>query len=268
MTTNSSFASFNSTSSGAMDIDDTPPSSYPISQDPESKDLVLESFHDFSRLDPSIQTRIWQLACPPPRTRFLELYNCDSAQPKIRYIPSLPALFHVTHDSRGVIVANEGGEIIHFTGDLQGTGCYFNPTTDILFLSNRFTTTYNALETYRIRELIAILPSSVTSRLRRLLVTYSGLDSYEQIGPLLRPLASLEVLYIGMKDSWTSGMVRRLLHKGRPAPGVVAGKISRIVKEVEAEETDDEDELEEEVERRMAVRKKRRIVEADVRLDE
>ncbi|KAF1844906.1 uncharacterized protein K460DRAFT_365852 [Cucurbitaria berberidis CBS 394.84] len=137
-----------------------------------------------------------------------------------------------------------------------------------MFLSSRFTAACNTAETFRLRELSSLLPLRFINRIRRLLVTYSGLDTYTRIGPVMRPYASLEVLYIGMVDWWSNRMVKRLVRKGNPKTGSVAQKIADVVAETEAEETDDDEETEEHLSKRVAVRERRRIVEVEVRLDE
>lgn len=223
--------------------------------------------------------QIWSLAVPKPRTRFVELHGYDSfgSMPRTRYIPSLPALFSVSREARKASIANEGGELIHFTGNpslipnkatVVNVNFYLNFNTDIMFLSSRFTATDDSTESYRLRELSFILPLRFLSRIRRLVVTYSGLDTYDLIGPLLRLYAGLEVLYIGMMDWWSNETVKQQLQRGYPVVGAVADKIQTVVQEVEAEETDDDEEPYEHVQKRLAVRARRRILEVEVRLDE
>ncbi|CAO2648253.1 Nn.00g075200.m01.CDS01 [Neocucurbitaria sp. VM-36] len=278
MTTDSPSQSFASSQGDAMDIETTPATTPTITQHAEkllnNTGTTLNTFHPFPRLDAALRKRIWTLALPSPRTRFLELhsYNSIDYTPKIRYIPPLPPLFHASHESRALIIASEGGSIIQFTRststskDLVTLSCYFNFSHDILFLSSRFTAACNTTETSRLHTLSAILPSA--RLIQRLLITYSGFDDYSHIGPVMRPYAALEVLYIGMVDGWSNRAVRRMVRRGVPKRGVVAGKIEEVVRETEAEETDDDEESEEMLGRRVGVRERRRILEVEVRLDE
>lgn len=259
-----------------MDVDSTPPTSSSLTPTTTSEHSLystgsaLKTFYPFPRLTPALRQRIWALAVPEPRTRFVELYRYkdNHYMPRIRYIPPLPAVFHATPESRQVSIEIDGGETIHFTDNQQAAQCYFNFSRDIVFLSSRFAGKSGTTETYRLRELSLIMPLRFLCRLTRILVTYSGLDSYERIGPILRPYARLEALYIGMMDWWSSRIVKRLLRKGNPAPGTVATKIAQVVANTEAEETDDDEETHEQFEKRLAVRQRRRIVEVEVRLDE
>lgn len=223
-----------------------------------------------------MRTRIWAWACPAPRTRYVEIYDFDCAtfSVKIRYIPRLPPLFHTSSESRRVGIAQEGGSIIDMYGNSIFYLCrhtiafYFNFDRYILFLSSRFERGGRTTESVRLESVARLIPTEPLRQIKRLLVTYSGLDSYEQIGPTLRPYASLEVLYVGMKDQWSSRAVVRMLEKGKPSPNVVAEKINRNLIDTEAEETDDDEEPEEVSQLRLAVRTRRRIVEVDLRLDE
>ncbi|KAH7372002.1 hypothetical protein BKA66DRAFT_423266 [Pyrenochaeta sp. MPI-SDFR-AT-0127] len=233
---------------------------------------TLKTFHSFVHLPPNLRADIWALVAPQPRTRFLELYEYDMDHDrfKFRYIPPLPALFHTTHESRRRCMNMEGGEKIHFYGKPQSRpNClYFNFSRDIIFLSSRFTREEGTSETFRLQELAVITPKPFLGRFARILVTYSGCDSYEDIGSVLRPYASLETLYIGMMDWWSSRIAKRRVRKGNPATGTVASKIEEVLGKTEAEETDDDEESNEQLDLRAAVSKRRRIVEVEVRLDE
>jgi hypothetical protein len=289
MTANSPSQSFTSSSSDAMDIDSTPvTSSEPPASSNEARinstnrsavttEQPGAAFALFRYLPPLLRERIWSFASPDPRTRFLEIYDyeANARTPKIRYIPSLPALFHACQEARNCSIQHEGGILVHFAPSPFSFArkpwdarFYFNFDLDIVFLSSRFKASAGTTETYRIRELSVALPRHFIARVRRLLITYSGLDSYDHIGPVLRPYAGLEVLYVGMMDWWSNKVVKRMLRKGKPGIGTVAGKIDKMLRETEAEETDDDDEPEEDYTRRVIVRQQRRILEVEVRLDE
>lgn len=269
----------------SMDIDSSPSTTPDIEVTSNNAPPPPPSFTLFHKLPKHIRLLIWTFALPAPRTRFVEMYaySSDTFMPqKIRYIPPLPTLFSTTRESRKASVAHEGGELTHFlpppfslqrskTAPQTGGLFYFNFSLDILFLSSRFRDPANenrTLETYRLQEFASALPAHYVARLRRVLVTYSALDSYEKIGPVLRAYAGLETLYVGMLDLWSSKAVARVLRRGKPAVGCVAGRIRRVVEETEAEETEDEEESEEEVKKRMEVRARRRIVEVEARPDE
>ncbi|KAH7073453.1 hypothetical protein BKA63DRAFT_514151 [Paraphoma chrysanthemicola] len=259
----------------ADDFTDVTISETDIADDPVTDLLYstghdLDNFHLFPKLEAKHRNRIWLLALPTPRTRFVEVYGYTNfnVAPKIRYIPPLPPLFHTSHELLQLSIAHEGGELIRFADDMPKTQFYFNFDRDIIFLSSRFMTGHNTTETFRLREFTSLFPPSVTSRLRRILVTYSGMDSYERIGPMFRPLVSLDIFYLGMMDWWSGKTVKRLLRKGVPAPDVMAHKIESIVQKTEAEETDDDEESTEEWMTRAKKRQGRRIVECEVRLDE
>ncbi|KAF2280390.1 uncharacterized protein EI97DRAFT_439415 [Westerdykella ornata] len=84
---------------------------------PVGDDIVSgPSFPLFSRLPRHIRTRIFTLACPPPRTRFIELYDYDSDTntTKVRYYPRLPGLFHACREARRVCLGVWGGEVVRF----------------------------------------------------------------------------------------------------------------------------------------------------------
>ncbi|KAH7089988.1 hypothetical protein FB567DRAFT_547526 [Paraphoma chrysanthemicola] len=230
----------------------------------------LDIFHLFPKLEAKHRNRICLLALSAPRTRFLEVYGYThfNIAPKIRYVPPLPTLFNTSRELRQLSIAHEGGELIRFADDLPKIKFYFNFDRDIIFLSSRFMKGQNTTETFRLREFTSLFPLSVTSRLCRILVTYSGMDSYERIGPMFRPLINLDIFYLGMMDWWSGKTVKRLLRKGVPAPDAMAHKIESIVKKTEAEETDDDEESREDWMGRIMKRQARRIVECEVRLDE
>ncbi|KAF1939212.1 hypothetical protein EJ02DRAFT_457164 [Clathrospora elynae] len=274
---------FSSTGSGAMEIDSDGDkdsgigihmSQHPSPNTTHTIDQPLTTFHLFTHLPPKICKRIWTLAAPEPRTRFLELhsYNMIDHTPRLRYMPALPPLFAVSREARNISIAHEGGEIIHFTsitGGLSlGTAAFYIafPST-VVWLSSRFTAACNTTETFRLHKLSSILPVRFVARVKVILITYSGLDAYAHIGPVLRPYASLETLYVGMVDNGSSGVVMTLLGRGVPETGEVARRIERDVRETEAEETDDDEESEEMLNGRLAVRQRRRIVEVNIRLD-
>ncbi|KAJ4369620.1 hypothetical protein N0V83_005382 [Neocucurbitaria cava] len=292
MTTDSPSQSFaSSQGENAMDIDDgaTPPtsSSVPLTAPTDKEQLLyttgvpLTTFHPFPRLTATLRARIWTLALPLPRTRFLEIhgYNTIDFTPKIRYIPALPPLFHTSHESRALSIASEGGSggsTLRFTRSsatkkvgaaVTTMSCYFNFSRCVIYLSTRFTPACNTTETFRLHTLATMLPKSAARKIQRLLVTYSGFDDYSRIGPVMRPYANLEVMYIGMVDRWSNRVVRRMVVKGSPEKGVVAGKIEGVVRATEAEETDDDEESDELLGRRVRVRERRRILEVDARLD-
>jgi hypothetical protein len=247
---------------------------------------TLETFHPFTRLLPQVRELIWSLAAPTPRTRFIELhtYSIIDQIPRLRYIPPLPPLFSTCRESRNFSITHEGGEIICFSsadftalfsfygrkiGDSPDTkkkvGCYFNFSRDILWLGNRFTAACNTTEISRLSTLSSILPLPYLSRIKKLLITYSGLDSYALIGPTMRPYASLETLYVAMYDKGSKKGVKKMLKHGVPDVGVTARRIEELVRQTENEETDDDEETEEVTNGRLAVRARRRILEVEVR---
>jgi hypothetical protein len=247
----------------------------------------LTSFHHFARLPPKIRELIWSLAAPESRTRFLELHTHSNLDhlPRLRYTPPLPPLFSTSRESRNLSIAHEGGEIITFSSaDLTAlfsfhgrkisdnpdakteVGFYFNFNRDIIWLGNRFTAACNTTETSRLSTLSSILPLPYLSRMKKLLITYSGLDSYRSIGPTMRPYAGLETLYVSMWDKGSKEKVRKMLGYGVPDVGVTARRIDELICQTEDEETDDDEETEEAASRRLAVRARRRILEVEVRL--
>jgi hypothetical protein len=247
---------------------------------------TLTEFHPFTRLPPKIRELVWSLDAPAPRTRFVELHTYSTIDHilRLRYIPPLPPLFSTSRESRAFSITHEGGEIIKFNvddfnalfsfhGRKIGDGAkqeeasfYFNFTQDILWLGNRFTAACNTTETSRLSTLSSILPLPYLSRIKKLLITYSGLDSYAMIGPTMRPYASLETLYLAMWDKGSKMSVRRMLRLGVPDVGVAARKIEEFVRRTEDEETDDDEESEDVTSGRLAVRARRRILEVEVRL--
>ncbi|KAI4621565.1 hypothetical protein J4E80_003935 [Alternaria sp. BMP 0032] len=240
----------------------------------------------FTGLPPAVRALIWPYAAPAPRTRFLELhtYNTIDHIPRLRYIPPLPPLFSTNQEARNFSIAHEGGELVSFTsesftalfsfhgrkigGEENEKKFYFNFDRDIIWLSARFTAACNTTETVRLTTLSSILPPTNLSRVQRLVISYSGLDSYALIGPYLRPFARLETLYLCMNDTRTKENVKRLLKKGVPADGVTAGKLRSMIEQTEADETDDDEESVEVATERLGVRAKRRVLEAYLRLEE
>ncbi len=244
----------------------------------------------FTGLPLAIRSLIYSLAAPAPRTRILELhtYNTIDHTPRLRYIPPLPPLFSTTRESRTFSIAHEGGEIVPLTPETftalfsfhgrkigeaehvkeQDRGFYFNFTRDIVWLGARFTGACNTTETQRLTTLSCILPPVSLSRIQRLIVSYSGLDSYALIGPVFRPFAHLETLYLCVNDGRMKEDVKMLLAKGVPAAGAIAAKVKSMVEEAEAEETDDDEESKEVAQERLAVRAMRRVLEVELRLEE
>ncbi|KAK1912415.1 hypothetical protein P3342_010016 [Pyrenophora teres f. teres] len=240
-----------------------------------------------------IQIHIWTLALPPPRTRILELhtYNTIDHLPRLVYHPPLPPLFSVCRASRSLSIAHDGGEIVTFTtpsptplfpvyGDKMDTtttestypntkpcpSFYLNPTNTILFLPVRFTASCRTSETARLCILTTLFHSSLLSRLSRLLISFSGTDSFNAIGPVLRPYARLETLYLCMNDWHVDARVRRLVRLGHWGRGVFAAEVARVLRETEDEETEDECEEVEVARVREEVRERRRVVEVDLLL--
>jgi hypothetical protein len=261
-----------------------------VNSDPtNTTSQTLTTFPYFAGLPSKVRSLIWSFADPTPRTRVLELhtYNTIDHIPRLRYIPPLPPFFSTNQEARNFSIAHEGGEIIAFTtdtftalfsfhgrmiskvgGEEEGEkGFYFNFNKDIIWLSARFTAACNTTETCRLTTLSSILPPSTLSRIERLLVSYSGSDSYALIGPVLRPYAHLETLYICMNDERIKENVKKLLEKGVPSQGVTAEKVRRMVELAEYEETDDDEESEEVGKERLAVRAKRRVLEVDLKLE-
>jgi hypothetical protein len=244
----------------------------------------------FADLPAAVRSLIWFYAAPTPRTRFLELhtYNTIDHVPRLRYTPLLPPLFSTNQEARNFSIAHEGGELVHFTSEaftalfsFHGRKIggaenreetekkfYFNFDRDIIWLSARFTAACNTTETLRLTTLSSILPPPSLARIQRLIISYSGLDSYALIGPVLRPFAYLDTLYLCMNDRRIKENVRRLLKKGAPADGVTAEKLKSMVEQTEADETDDDEESEEVVTERLAVRARRRVLEVYLRLGE
>ena len=240
----------------------------------------------FTGLPPALRALIWSYAAPAPRTRFLELntYNTIDHIPRLHYIPPLPPLFSTNQEARNFSIAHEGGELVHFTpenftalfsfhgrkigGEENEKKFYFNFDRDIIWLSSRFTAACNTTETVRLTALSSILPPTSLSRIQRLVISYSGLDSYALIGPYLRPFARLETLYLCMNDVFIKENVKRLLKKGVPADGVTAEKLRSTIEQTEADETDDDEESEDVAMERLVVRARRRVLEVYLRLGE
>jgi len=246
------------------------------------------TFHPFPHLPPSLQRQIWLLAAPKPRTRILELhtYNTIDHLPRLVYHPPLPPLFSTCRDSRALSILHEGGEIVEFSpvsatalfgfhGEIMDTSdsdsaptpsFYLNFARDIIWLPARFTAASNTTETSRLASLSTTLAPKHTSRIRRMLVSWSGEDSYDGIGPVLRPYARLETLYLCMNDWRVKERMKKLLRYEIVGGGEFAEKIRQVVQMTEDEETEDDEESEEVVKTRVAVRARRRIVEVDLRL--
>jgi len=240
----------------------------------------------FTGLPPAVRALIWSYAAPAPRTRFLELhtYNTIDHIPRLRYIPPLPPLFSTNQEARNFSIAHEGGELVSFTsesftalfsfhgrrigGEENEKKFYFNFDRDIIWLSARFTAACNTTETVRLTTLSSILPSASLPRIQRLVISYSGLDSYALVGPYPRPFARLETLYLCMNDARIKENVNRLLKKGVPADGVTAEKLRSMIEQTEADETDDDEESEDLTTKRLNVRARRRVLEVYLRLEE
>ncbi|KAF2268971.1 hypothetical protein CC78DRAFT_575518 [Lojkania enalia] len=239
-------------------------------QDEDDNNVNLSEFHLFGQLPRHLRAKIWTFACPPPRTRFLEIYAHTktpyTSDARIRFIPRLCPLFHTTSESRAAIMAAHGGRIVCLYTRPKQTWFYFNFERDILFLSSRFSATDEPRpnETYRLRELECLMPYQYLSQVRRLAVTYSGTDDYSRIALVLRWLKRLETLYVPIIDWWSSRPVKRLVRQGFPSVGDVSDSISSNLEDLEGEETEDEDE--DEVGGR--VERKVRVTEVELRLDE
>lgn len=231
------------------------------------------SFHMFSKLPDSLRALILSYAAPTPRTRFIELYGfaSPSFNPRIRYIPRLPALFAVSRETRDFSIAHEGGTLAHlFATPKPENTFYFNLERDIIFLSSRFTPSAESTETSRLRELSSLLKPAFLSQVRKVVVTYSSLDDFSEssIGEVLLDYYGLEALYVAMCDWWSDKAVETRLRQGRPLQGYVKFKIEAEMRVAEGEETEDEDESAEDYEARTSGRAKRRVVECELRLDE
>ncbi|KAF1997186.1 hypothetical protein P154DRAFT_622611 [Amniculicola lignicola CBS 123094] len=228
----------------------------------------LATFHFFSRLPVKLRAYVWELASPPPRTHFLEVYHhaiSASTTVRIRYIPPLPALYHTSSESRSTIINLHGGEIIHFRTPPKDMSFCFNFKRDILFLSSRFATGGKVMrESIRLSALETILPYNYMVQLRRVVVTYSGRDKFETVALSMRWLKQLNTLYVAMMDWWSDRTVMRKLRKGRPKKGHVTRRILKSLGEIYGEETDVEDEDDDEV---VFVRNVR-VVEVELRLEE
>jgi hypothetical protein len=156
-------------------------------------------------------------------------------------------------------------------------GFYTNPALDIYSLPKRFTAAGNTTETQRLAVLASVLP---IHKIQRLLLTYSGKDDYSHIGPTLRPYARLETLYVGMLErgrvAYVADGCAKTEQDGRapkrrktqlPSAGDISTKIDQLIRDTEEEETEDDEEGEEWLSGRMAVRARRRVVEVDVWMD-
>jgi hypothetical protein len=158
--------------------------------------------------------------------------------------------------------------VYFFAKENEESKFYFNFDKDLIFLSSRFRISEPSTETFRLRELSTLMSPLFLSRLRRVVVTYSGLDDYTSIGHVLRWYLGLQTLYIGMVDWWSESSVKTKLRRGKPQVGFVASRVKEELKRTEDEETDDEGESEEEYEERMRLREGRRVIECKLRLDE
>lgn len=231
----------------------------------------LTTFHPFAILPANLRAHILLLTAPAPRTRYLELYayTAPTYMPRIRYIPPLPPLFHVSRETRSFSIAYEGGSLAHFFAvEKEAKKFYVNFERDIVFLSSRFAPSGKSTETFRLRELSSLLVPVFLPRLRRVAVTYSGRDDYAAIGEVLLHYEGLETLYVAMGDWWSEGSVNTGLRQRRPVAGYVQWKIGMEVSVAEGEETEDEDESEEVFDGKMEGRRRKRVVECDLRLDE
>ncbi|KAL1795772.1 hypothetical protein ACET3X_005996 [Alternaria dauci] len=319
MTTDSPTQSFDTTRSGAMDVDSEcdpkdngrdvhslrlPHFGAESTQDvntcivdqycshnlTSTASQTLNTFQYFADLPFNVRLLIWSFAAPAARTRFLELhtYNTIDHILRLRYIPPLPPLFSTNQEARSFSIAYEGGEIATFTSSTftallsfhrrrigeaedeeeDGKGFYFNFNLDIIWLSARFTAACNTTETVRLTTLSSILPPVSISRIQRLLISYSGNDLYSLIGPVLRPYAHLETLYLCMNDERIRENVKTLMRKGIPAEGTMARKLRIMIEQAEVEKTDDDEESDEFEKERLAARQWRRILEVDIKLGE
>jgi hypothetical protein len=122
------------------------------------------------------------------------------------------------------------------------TKFYFNFMHDILFLSSRFSTIFHTTETYRLKELNNLVPFYHLKSLRRICITYSGMDDYSGVSNAMRWLQGMETLYMAMMDRWSKKTVKRLLARGIPKSGSVSEKIEERLREADDEETEDESE--------------------------
>lgn len=249
------------------------------SMDPENRGFLystgrtLTSFHLFSSLPNNVRALILFQASHAPRTRFVELYGyaSPSFNPRVRYAPRLPPLFAVSRETRNFSIAHGNGTLIHlFATQKPGNTFYINFEHDIIFLSSRFTPSGKSTETSRLRELSSLLKPVFLSQVRKIVVTYSGLDEYTEpsIGEVLLDYCGLETLYVAMCDNWSNSAVKKRLSRGRPIDGYVKFEIETAIKNVEGEETEVEDESDEEYNERTADKRKTRIVECELRLDE
>ncbi|KAF2119162.1 hypothetical protein BDV96DRAFT_643309 [Lophiotrema nucula] len=236
-----------------------------------STGVDLTSFHRFSELDKNLRLKIWALAAHPPRTHFIEIYHYTAAvyniSARLRYVPPLPSVFSATSESRQAVISAQGGEVISLVTRPHRTEFYLNFQHDILFLSSRFASGLHASETYRLREMESLVPYPHLARLRRIVVTYSGVDDYSRIAFSMRWLKQLETLYVAMMDWWSKRTVTRLLRKGVPGQGTVAMKIERNLADLEGEETDDDSDKEEFGDSSVTKRNVR-VVEVELRLEE
>ncbi|KAF2736799.1 hypothetical protein EJ04DRAFT_562073 [Polyplosphaeria fusca] len=234
---------------------------------------TLTTFPLFPLLPHLIRLRIWILASPSPRTHFLELYahskTAYTHRVRVRYIPPLDPLFSACTDSRNAIGILQGGRIISLNTRPRRTHMYFNHDHDILFLSSRFKDGMVTSETQRLRGLEGVMGCADLRHVRRVVVTYSGVDDYASVALAMRWLKGLETLYVGMVDWWSERGVRRRVRRGSPRMGEVEGVIGRRLGELEGEETSDEEEEEEGGECRGCGEKRSvRVVEVELRLEE
>lgn len=198
--------------------------------------------------------------------------HTSSSFTALHHPPSrLPPLFAVSRETRDFSITHEGGTLAHlFAVTKPENTFYINFERDIIFLSSRFTPSGKSTETSRLRELSSLLKSTFLAKVRKVVVTYSGLDDFSESsnGEVLLDYHELETLYVAMCDWWSDRAVRTKLRQGRPMEGYVKFKIEAEMRIAEGEETEDEEESAEEYEARRAGRAKRKVVECELRLNE
>lgn len=137
-----------------------------------------------------------------------------------------------------------------------------------MFLSSRFIAGHISTETTRLHELGTLLPAPVAARVQYIVVTYSASDSYECIGPTLRPFAGLQVLSLAITDPWNGPTTKWRVFRESSLNGVMADKIKTEVAKTEAGDTEDDEEVDELRTARLNVRLHRKIVEYELTLNE
>jgi len=232
--------------------------------------VPLLTFQHFPELPANLRAQILSHAMPEPRTRYIELYaySAPTYTPHVRYVPHLPPLFSVSRETRTASITHEGGSLMHFFFTTASSKkFYINFALDIVFLSSRFTP-HGSTETARLRELSSLLEPVFLMQLRRIVVTYSGRDNYEEMGCVLIDFCRLDTLYVAMWDQWSEGRIRERVRRGKPVRGFVEWKVEGSVRDAQGEETEDEDQSLEEYVRKVQDTKRVRIVECLLRLDE